>query len=80
MDYLEVGNFFFEKCAYTPNKYIMLRTAYGSVIIKKDTILYHTTDEEFYYRPNKPMLFTTIHPSEWEGINYYVVKIQSHLE
>jgi hypothetical protein len=45
----------------------MLRTAYGSVIIKKDTILYHTTDEEFSYRPNKPMLFTIIHPSEWEG-------------
>jgi hypothetical protein len=54
----------------------MLRTTYGSVIIKKDTILYHTTDEEFSYRPNKPMLFTTIHPSEWEGINDYVVKIQ----
>ena len=54
----------------------MLRKTYGSVIIKKDTILYHTTDEEFSYRPNKPMLFTTIHPSEWEGINDYVVKIQ----
>ncbi len=54
----------------------MLRTTYGSIIIKKDTILYHTTDEEFSYRPNKPMLFTTIHPSEWEGINDYVVKIQ----
>ena len=54
----------------------MLRTAYGSVIIKKDTILYNTTDEEFSYRPNKPMLFTTIHPSEWVGINDYVVKIQ----
>ena len=54
----------------------MLRTTYGSVIIKKDTILYHTTDEEFSYRPNKQMLFMTIHPSEWEGINDYVVKIQ----
>ena len=27
--------------------------------LKKDTILYHTTDEEFTYRPNKQMLFLT---------------------
>jgi hypothetical protein len=44
--------------------------------LKKDTILYHTTDEEFTYRPNKQILFLTFHPSEWEETNDYVVRIR----
>jgi hypothetical protein len=76
----------------------MLKEKYGSVLLKKNTILYHTTDQfcektqncedshivsnsqyetdkEFHCNPNKPLLFLTFHPSEWEGANYYVVKI-----
>ena len=45
----------------------MLKTTYDSLIIKKDTILYHATDEEFYYNPKKKLLFTIFHPSEWTG-------------
>ncbi len=44
--------------------------------LKKNTILYHTTNEEFIYRPNKQMLFLTFHPSEWEETNDYVVRIR----
>ena len=36
----------------------MLKSTYGSLIIKKDTILYHLTDEEFTYKPEKKLLFT----------------------
>jgi hypothetical protein len=31
----------------------MLKSAYSSLIIKKDTILYHLTDEEFSNKPDK---------------------------
>jgi hypothetical protein len=48
----------------------MLKSAYGSLIIKKDTILYHLTDEEFTYKPEKKLLYTIFHPSEW------IVRIQ----
>ena len=55
----------------------MLKSAHGTVIIKKDTILYHATDEEFSYRPEKPLLTTIFHPSEWTGYdNEYIVKIR----
>ena len=40
----------------------MLKSTYGSLIIKKDTILYHLTDEEFTYKPEKKLLFTIFHP------------------
>ena len=49
---------------------------FGYVLLPKDTILYHTTDEEFIYRPEKPMLFCTFHPSEWENLNRYVVTLK----
>jgi len=37
----------------------MLRNIYGEMIIKKDSILYHTSDNLFEYKSNneKPMLF-----------------------
>lgn len=50
----------------------MLRRYYGEVILKKDLIIYHTSEELFTYRDDKPMLFCTFHPSEWDGINDYV--------
>jgi hypothetical protein len=55
----------------------MLKSTYGSLIIKKDTILYHTTDEEFYYNPKKKLLFTIFHPSEWVGYDSeYIMRIR----
>ena len=52
----------------------MLREEYGEMIIKKDSILYHTSDDLFTYQNNidKPMLFCTFHPSEYTGDNKYV--------
>ena len=55
----------------------MLKSAYGSLIIKKDTILYHLTDEEYSYKPEKKLLYTIFHPSEWVGYDSeYIVRIQ----
>ncbi len=54
----------------------MLKSTNGTVILKKDTILYHATDEEFSYRPDL-QLRTVFHPSEWTGYdNEYIVKIR----
>jgi hypothetical protein len=39
--------------------------SYGEVILKKDFILYHTSDNIFLNKPKHPMLFCTFHPSEW---------------
>ena len=50
----------------------MLKKYYGEVILKKDLILYHTSEELFNYRDDKSFLFCTFHPSEWDGINDYV--------
>lgn len=55
----------------------MLKSTYGSMIIGKDTILYHATDEEFYYNPKKKLLYTILHPSEWIGYDSeYIVRIR----
>ena len=55
----------------------MLKSTYGSLIIKKNTILYHLTDEEFSYKPEKKLLYTIFHPSEWIGYDSeYVARIQ----
>ncbi len=55
----------------------MLKSTYGSLIIKKDSILYHLTDEEFTYKPDKKLLYTIFHPSEWVGYDSeYVARIQ----
>ena len=53
----------------------MLRNTYDEMIIKKGSILYHTTDYLFEYKNNtvKPMLFCTFHPSEYIGDNYKYV-------
>ena len=53
----------------------MLKSLYGSFNLKKGTTLYHTTDEQFNFKPKKAMLFCTFHPSEWEGVNDYIVRI-----
>jgi hypothetical protein len=52
--------------------------SYGKVIIEEGSILYHTSDELFQYKNNsdKPMLFCTFHPSEWDVTNEYVTYIK----
>ena len=61
----------------------MLRSIYGEMIIQKESILYHTSDDLFTYQNNidKPMLFCTFHPSEYTGDNKYVhyIKIKKDL-
>jgi hypothetical protein len=56
----------------------MLRQAYGNIILKKDSILYHTSDESFVYKTEneKPFLFCSFHPSEYGMIGEYVTKIK----
>lgn len=55
----------------------MLKSTYGSLIIKKDTILYHATDEEYSYKPEKKLLYAIFHPSEWVGYDSeFIVRIQ----
>ncbi len=50
------------------------RNSYGEMILKKGTRLYHTSKKIFEYNPEKPMLFLTFHPSEWE--NEYITIIE----
>ena len=52
--------------------------SYGKVIIPKESILYHTSDElfDFKNKNDKPMLFCTFHPSEWDSMNEYVTFIK----
>ena len=56
----------------------MLRQIYGEIIIKKDSILYHTSDEPYTYKTEneKPFLFCSFHPSEYGMIGEYVTKIK----
>ena len=53
----------------------MLKNIYGEMIIKKGSILYHTSDDLFEYKSDKikPMLFCTFHPSDYMGDNYTYV-------
>jgi hypothetical protein len=53
-----------------------MRKSYGEMILKKGTVLYHTSPDEFKLRTEKPMLFLTFHPSEWEGwADDYITRI-----
>jgi hypothetical protein len=59
----------------------MLKGVYGEMILKKDIIVYNTSEEAFNYKreEDKPMLFCTFHPSEYGMIGDYVtiVKLKS---
>ena len=41
-----------------------LRDTYGEIILKKDTVLYHTSQRLFNTFENSPMLFIHFHPSD----------------
>ena len=51
-----------------------LKSFYGEMILKKDTILYHLDDKKFSINLEKPMLFLIFHPRDWIG--KYITKIQ----
>jgi hypothetical protein len=53
-----------------------LKKIYGKMIIKKGSILYHTSYEEFKTNPDKAMLFCIFHPSEWNGYSPYITFIR----
>jgi len=56
----------------------MLRQIYGEIILQKDSILYHTSDEPYTYKSEneRPFLFCSFHPSEYGIIGEYVTKIK----
>lgn len=53
-----------------------LRSSYGTVILKKGTRLYHTSATELCELPDKPVIFMTLHPSEWHIENTHVSVIE----
>lgn len=53
-----------------------LRLSYGVVILPKGTHLYHISGEKLCTLPNKPVLFTTLHPSEWYMEDTYISVIE----
>jgi len=59
----------------------MLKKSYGYMKIKKGSIIYHTSDEKFQNKSEKPFLFCTFHPSEWDVLNKYItfVKIKKDI-
>lgn len=50
-----------------------LREVYGEVILKKGSVLYHTSDAPFYLNDQKPFLFLTFHPADWDLGKYRYV-------
>jgi hypothetical protein len=55
-----------------------MKKSYGEMILPKDSILYHTSDNIFEYKNEneKAMLFCVFHPSEADITNEYVTFIK----
>ena len=53
-----------------------LRTSYGTVRVPKGSILYHATTSNTCILPDKPMLFTTLHPSDWYAEDIFISVIE----
>jgi hypothetical protein len=54
-----------------------LRKTYGELWLPAGTLLYHSSQDPFVTNPQKPMLFTTFHPSEWyTAVNEYITPIK----
>lgn len=55
----------------------MLKKVYGEMIIKKGTLLYHTSDEPFIYKSKEenPILFCTFHPFEYGMVGDFVYSV-----
>ena len=54
----------------------MLKDSYGKMKMKKGSVLYHSSENKFVKDKNKPFLFLTFHPSEWDIMNKYVTFIK----
>ena len=51
-----------------------MKNIYGEMILKKDSILYHTTDKKnFKFNKKKLLLYCTFHPSDYYDTNKNVV-------
>ncbi len=57
-----------------------LRTSYGIVILPKGTKLYHASVNNRCILPAKPVIFTTLHPSEWYTEDSYISVIELQRE
>jgi len=70
--------------SFKPKKnYISIIMYKSSMIIPKDTILYHTSDKLYRKDINKKMLFCVFHPSEWEGVDneyIYIVRLDRDIK
>lgn len=55
-----------------------LKTSYGVIILPKGSLLYHASMGELCTLPLKPVLFMTLHPSEWymENAHISVIELQ----
>lgn len=55
-----------------------LRSSYGTVVLPKGLRLYHASTSSICKLPEKPVLFMTLHPSEWymEGAHISVIELQ----
>lgn len=52
-----------------------LRQIYGELLLKKGTILYHTSNARFRRNPEKSFLFCSFHPTEWSNLEKYITKV-----
>lgn len=55
-----------------------LRSSYGVLTLQKGTRLYHASSNALCTLPDKPVLFLTLHPSEWymEDSHISVIELQ----
>lgn len=53
-----------------------LLSTYGVVIFPKGSRFYHASFNQYCNLPKKPMLFTTLHPSEWYSQDSYISVIE----
>lgn len=58
-----------------------LRKSYGTIKLQKGTILYHTNNQPLLkISPEFSLLFTTLHPSDWEFGDYiYTIELQKDI-
>jgi hypothetical protein len=53
-----------------------LRTSYGTVTLPKGLRLYHASTSSLCKLPKKPVLFLTLHPSEWHYEDAYISVVE----
>lgn len=53
-----------------------LRSSYGYIRLPKGMCIYHASKSELCVLPEKPILFTTYHPSEWYTEDAYISVIE----